>query len=82
MTIYPSQLVGEKVGFALASGLKVIACLGEHLNEREGGKTEEDVARQIKTISGRLGRLYHSNVGIDHLCGGEHIDNRAFPLHV
>ena len=58
MTIYPSQLVGEKVGFALASGLKVIACLGEHLNERE---KEE---RQRRSLPGRsrpsvvgLGRL-------------------------
>ena len=45
-------MVGEKVGFALSSGLKVIACLGELLSEREGGKTEEVVARQLKAITG------------------------------
>lgn len=48
------ELVGEKVGFALSSGLKVIACLGELLSEREGGKTEEVVARQLKAITAHV----------------------------
>jgi len=45
------QLVGEKVAFALSAGLKVIACLGEHLSDREAGKTEEVIRRQINAIS-------------------------------
>lgn len=45
------QLVGEKVGHALEEGLKVIACIGELLEEREAGKTTEVVFRQTKVIS-------------------------------
>jgi len=33
---------------ALAAGLKPIVCIGETLDERQGGKTEEVLARQIK----------------------------------
>jgi triosephosphate isomerase len=44
------KVVGEKVKFALNSGLKVIACIGEKLDEREGGKTLEVNARQLKAI--------------------------------
>ena len=46
------QLVGEKVGYALSCGIKVIACIGEHLSERENGKTEEIVTEQLKDIIG------------------------------
>jgi len=46
------QLIGEKVGHALTEGLKVIACIGELLEEREAGKTTEVVFRQTKIISG------------------------------
>lgn len=45
------QLIGEKVGHALDEGLKVIACIGELLEEREAGKTTEVVFRQTKVIS-------------------------------
>jgi len=45
------QLIGEKVKHALESGLFVIACIGEKIEEREGGKTEEVVFRQIKAIA-------------------------------
>jgi len=45
------QLVGEKVGFALQSGLKVIPCIGELLEEREAGKTTEVCFRQLKAIA-------------------------------
>ena len=48
------QLVGEKVKHALAAGLKVIACVGETLQEREANKTEEVVNRQTKAIAGRI----------------------------
>ena len=49
-----SQLVAEKVQFALSSHVKVIACVGELLPEREAGKTEEVVSRQIAAIAGML----------------------------
>ena len=35
------ELVGDKVGFALQSGLNVLPCIGEKLEEREGGITNE-----------------------------------------
>jgi hypothetical protein len=47
------QLVGEKVAYALSCGMKVIACIGEHLSDREDGKTEQVVADQLKAITGR-----------------------------
>ncbi|CAI8024877.1 Triosephosphate isomerase [Geodia barretti] len=46
-----SELVGEKVGFALTSGLQVIACIGEQLEEREAGNTNSVVAAQLKAIA-------------------------------
>jgi len=48
------ELIAEKVAFALSIGLKVIACIGETLEEREGGKTEEVVFRQTKAISNKV----------------------------
>lgn len=45
------QLVSEKVAAALASSLKVIACIGETLQEREAGKTFEVVERQLGAIA-------------------------------
>ncbi|XP_034664635.1 triosephosphate isomerase isoform X1 [Drosophila subobscura] len=41
------ELIAEKAEHALAEGLKVIACIGETLDEREAGKTNEVVARQM-----------------------------------
>lgn len=34
------KVIGEKVKFALDHKLKVIACIGEKLDEREAGKTQ------------------------------------------
>jgi len=48
------ELVGEKVVHALEQGLKVIACIGEKLEEREAGKTEEVVFRQTKAIAEKI----------------------------
>ena len=45
------ELIGEKVAHALAEGLKVIACIGETLEEREANKTEEVVFRQTGVIA-------------------------------
>merc|ERR1712098_580818 len=44
------ELIGEKVGFALESGLKVIQCIGEKLEEREAGKTTEVCFRQLSAM--------------------------------
>ena len=49
---YLLQLVGEKVGFALSSGLQVIACIGEQLEDREAGNTNAIVAAQLQPIAG------------------------------
>ena len=46
------QFVGEKVAYALSKGLKVIACVGETLEQRESGTTVEVVAAQTKAIAG------------------------------
>lgn len=52
------QFVGEKVGYALSQGLKVIACVGETLEQRESGTTVTVVATQIKAIAGTVERQY------------------------
>lgn len=44
------QLIGEKVGFALKSGLHVIPCIGEKLEEREAGKTTEVCFKQLSAM--------------------------------
>ena len=44
-------LIGEKVKFCLDNGLKVLPCIGEKLEEREAGKTEEVCFGQLKTIA-------------------------------
>ncbi|GAB1611024.1 triosephosphate isomerase B-like [Argonauta hians] len=44
------QLIGEKIEHALSEGLIVIACIGEKLEEREAGKTNDVVFGQTKTI--------------------------------
>ncbi|KAK2711217.1 triosephosphate isomerase-like [Artemia franciscana] len=48
------ELIGAKVGHALEAGLKVIPCIGEKLEERESGKTEEVVFRQLKAIADNI----------------------------
>jgi len=48
------QLIGEKVSHALDSGLNLIPCIGEKLEEREANKTEEVVFRQMKHIANNI----------------------------
>jgi len=48
------QLIAEKVAFALEAGLGVIACIGEKLEEREAGKTEEVVFKQMTAIAAKV----------------------------
>jgi len=48
------QLIGEKVKYALSVGLALIPCIGEKLEERENGKTEEVVFRQLEAIAANV----------------------------
>lgn len=47
-----AQFVGDKVAYALTQGLKVIACVGETLEQRESGSTMSVVSEQTRSISG------------------------------
>jgi len=47
-------LIGEKVAHALSEGLMVVPCIGEKLEEREAGKTEEVVFAQLKAIADKV----------------------------
>ncbi|KAK4758047.1 hypothetical protein SAY87_019348 [Trapa incisa] len=49
-----NEFVGDKVAYALSKGLKVIACVGETLEQRESGSTLEVVAAQTKAIAERI----------------------------
>jgi len=49
-----SEFIGKKVGYALSVGLKVIACVGEHIEEREAGKTKEVIFAQLKAIAAHV----------------------------
>ncbi|XP_020571269.1 triosephosphate isomerase, chloroplastic [Phalaenopsis equestris] len=42
------QFIGKKAAYALSQNLKVIACIGEKLDEREAGKTFDVCFRQLK----------------------------------
>ena len=41
------EFLNEKLKFALATGLKVMFCIGETLEEREGGAMDEVLTRQV-----------------------------------
>lgn len=47
------ELVAAKFGAVQAAGLKPILCVGETLAEREAGRTEEVVARQLDAVLGK-----------------------------
>jgi triosephosphate isomerase len=47
-------LIGEKVGYALSTGLHLIPCVGEKLEEREANKTEEVCFNQMKAIADNI----------------------------
>ena len=48
------EVIGDKTKKALAHKLKVIACIGELLEEREGGKTQEVNERQLAAINAKI----------------------------
>eukprot|EP00268_Persea_americana_P021735 TRINITY_DN21643_c0_g1_i2.p1 TRINITY_DN21643_c0_g1~~TRINITY_DN21643_c0_g1_i2.p1 ORF type:complete len:314 (-),score=84.87 TRINITY_DN21643_c0_g1_i2:328-1269(-) len=45
------QFIGKKAAYALSQNLKVIACIGEKLEEREGGKTFDVCFEQMKAFA-------------------------------
>ena len=49
------ELVAEKFAAAQAAGLTPILCVGETLEEREGGITESVVARQMDAVIAKCG---------------------------
>ncbi|KAJ8562731.1 hypothetical protein K7X08_031183 [Anisodus acutangulus] len=49
-----NEFVGDKVAYAISQGLKVIACVGETLEQRESGSTMEVVAAQTKAIAEKV----------------------------
>jgi triosephosphate isomerase len=56
------EVVAKKVVFAIKSGLQVIACIGEKLDEREANQTTAVCFRQLKAISQLLTPAEWSNV--------------------
>ncbi|TRY79941.1 hypothetical protein TCAL_06559 [Tigriopus californicus] len=44
----------RNVAFALENGLHIIPCIGEKLEEREAGKTEEVCFKQLKAIADKV----------------------------
>ncbi|GMH12276.1 hypothetical protein Nepgr_014117 [Nepenthes gracilis] len=49
-----NEFVGDKVAYALSRGVKVIACVGETLEQRESDSTMEVIAVQTKAIAERI----------------------------
>ena len=47
--------VAAKFAAAVEAGLKPVLCVGESLNDREGGRTEEIVRRQLAAVLDRSG---------------------------
>lgn len=48
------EFIGKKAAYALSQGLGVIACIGELLEEREGGNTFDVCYRQMKAFADAL----------------------------
>mmetsp|Transcript_35783 Transcript_35783/g.26573 ORF Transcript_35783/g.26573 Transcript_35783/m.26573 type:complete len:151 (+) Transcript_35783:214-666(+) len=59
-----SELVGRKTAAALRAGLKVIACIGEHLHEREADQTMEVCASQLSAIVAAVTEADWANIVI------------------
>lgn len=55
MSLFFFKLLKKKIDYVLnKTDLNVIACIGETLEERESGKTNEVVERQVKAYQGRF----------------------------
>lgn len=51
-----NEVVAQKVADAYKQGFMIIACIGETLQQREAGRTEEVVLQQVAAIAGKLPR--------------------------
>ena len=49
-----SEVVAQKTAAAIKAGLSVMLCIGEHLSERESGKTMEVCAAQLTPVVAAL----------------------------
>eukprot|EP00249_Psilotum_nudum_P027385 c34981_g1_i1 orf=120-884(+) len=49
-----NEFVADKVAYALSQGVKVIACIGETLEQREAGETLNVVSEQTKAIAEKI----------------------------
>nr|CAB3267181.1 triosephosphate isomerase B-like [Phallusia mammillata] len=49
-----NELIGQKVKHAVESGIKIIPCVGEKLDEREAGVTENIVFEQMEMIKNNV----------------------------
>lgn len=58
------ELIGQKTAHALEQGVKVIACIGEKLDEREAGITEKVVSTQLGAIAANVKADQWANVVI------------------
>ncbi|WNC69941.1 triose-phosphate isomerase [Thalassotalea nanhaiensis] len=57
-----TELVAEKVAYALDSGLTPILCIGETLEEREDGETESRLSYQLAPVIAKVGIESFKNV--------------------
>jgi len=48
------EMVAAKTAYALEAGLSVILCIGEKLDERQSGRTDEVNARQLAAVAERV----------------------------
>ncbi len=56
------EIVAEKVQVALDNDLTPLFCIGEQLEERESGKTEAVVSRQVNAVINRVGIEAFKNI--------------------
>jgi len=55
------EIVRRKLDMGTGSGLKCILCVGELIEERESGRTEEVVQRQVRAAMEGCSTIYPSN---------------------
>jgi triosephosphate isomerase (TIM) len=56
------EQVARKLGAALKAGMIPLVCMGETLAEREGGRTEQVVTRQVAALQERISSEHWSRV--------------------
>lgn len=49
-----NAVVGQKTKNGIAGGMSIIACIGEHLNDRQNGQTMTVVSKQLDAIRASL----------------------------